>query len=249
MAKIFTIARRELAGYFFSPLAYVIGALFLCACAFKFAPPPAFWTGSREWFILVPHQQASFRSLFEMMGLAMIVAGPLLTMRLLSEEYRSGTVETLLTAPVTDTQVVLGKFLGVMGFYLLLLAGTLLFLVLMIAYAHPDPGVVLMGYLGMVLLGAAYLAVGVFCSTLTRYQLLSAAVAIVILAVLSVLSASAAAHLPEPLNRIAARLDAGSYLSRFARGLFDSRGLVFFLSIAAGFLFLSVKTLESRRWR
>jgi ABC-2 type transport system permease protein len=249
MNKLCTIARRELAGYFFSPLAYVIGALFLCACAFKFAPPPAFWAGSREWFILVPHQQASFRSLFEMMGLAMMIAAPLLTMRLVSEEYRSGTVETLLTAPVTDTQVILGKFFGVLGFFLALLASTLVFLVLMYAYARPDPGVVLMGYVGMILLGSAYLAVGVFCSTLTPYQLLSAAVAIVILSVLAVLAASAAAHLPEPWNLLASRLNAGAYLSRFARGLFDSRGLVFFLSITAGFLFLSVKTLESRRWR
>ena len=87
-----------------------------------------------------------------------------------------------LTAPITDTQVVLGKFVGVVGFYLALLATTGIFCVLMWVYAQGDPGVVAMGYLGMVLLGAAYLAVGVFASTLTRYQLLSAIVAIVMAA-------------------------------------------------------------------
>ncbi len=249
MSKVLTIARKEIAGYFFSPLAYVVGALFLCAVAFKFAPPPAFWTGSREWFILVPHQQASFRALFEMMGLAMTVVAPLLTMRLISEEYHSGTIETLMTASVTDAQVVLGKFVGVFLFYLALLGSTLIFLVLMLLFARPDGGVVVMGYLGMILLGAAFLAVGVFTSTLTRHQLLAAVAAIVILAVFALLSEPLAAHSPEPWNKIAARLSAMSYLRSFARGLFDTRGVVFFLSITGGFLFLSTKTLESRRWR
>ncbi len=249
MSKVLTIARKEIAGYFFSPLAYVVGALFLCAVAFKFAPPPAFWTGSREWFILVPHQQASFRALFEMMGLAMTVVAPLLTMRLISEEYHSGTIETLMTASVTDAQVVLGKFVGVFLFYLALLGSTLIFLVLMLLFARPDGGVVVMGYLGMILLGAAFLAVGVFTSTLTRHQLLAAVAAIVILAVFALLSEPLAAHSPAPWNKIAARLSAMSYLRSFARGLFDTRGVVFFLSITGGFLFLSTKTLESRRWR
>jgi ABC-2 type transport system permease protein len=249
MGKTLSIARRELAGYFYSPLAYVIGALFLCVCAFKFAPPPVFLGGSREWFILVPHQQASLRTLFEMMAAAMVVAAPLLTMRLISEELRSGTIETLLTAPVTDVQVILGKFLGVLGFYVALLASTLIFLILMCIFATPDLGVVVMGYLGMILLGSAFLAVGVFASTLTRHQLLAAAAAIVILAFFALLMSPAAARLPEPWNETAARLNAMHYLKSFARGLFDSRGVVFFLALTGGFLFLSVKMLESRRWR
>ncbi|MBN1555631.1 MAG: ABC transporter permease subunit [Phycisphaerae bacterium] len=249
MGKTFSIARRELAGYFYSPLAYVIGALFLCVCAFKFAPPPGFISGSREWFILVPHQQASLRTLFEMMGAAMVVAAPLLTMRLLSEEFHVGTIETLMTAPVTDAQVVLGKFLGVLGFYLALLGSTLMFLVLMFIFARPDIGVVVMGYLGMILLGAAFLAVGLFASSLTRHQLLAAAAAIVILAFFSLLMSPAAAHLGEPWNQAAARLNAMNYLKSFARGLFDSRAVVFFLALTGGFLFLSIKMVESRRWR
>jgi ABC-2 type transport system permease protein len=110
MGKILTVARREIAGYFFSPLAYVVGALFLCVCAFKFAVPPGFWAGSREMFILVPHQEASFRSLFEMMGLALTVAAPLLTMRLVADEVRSGTIETLMTAPSPTRKSFSGNF-------------------------------------------------------------------------------------------------------------------------------------------
>lgn len=249
MEKTFAIARRELAAYFYSPLAYGIGALFLCVCGFKFAPPPGFWSGSREWFILVPHQQASLRALFDMMGAAMVVAAPLLTMRLLSEELRGGTIETLLTAPVTDTEVILGKFLGVLLFYLALLGSTLVFLLFLFAFATPDAGVLTMGYLGMLLLGAAFLSIGLFASTLTRHQLLAAVAAIGILSIFSLLSAPAAAHLPEPWNQIAARLNAMWYLRNFSRGFFDSRGVVFFLALTGGFLFLSVKLLESRRWR
>jgi ABC-2 type transport system permease protein len=249
MRKILTLARRELAGYFFSPLAWVVGALFLCACALKFCPPPAFWSGSREAFILVPHQQASLRGLFEMMGVAMVVAAPLLTMRLVAEEVRSGTIESLVTAPITDTQVILGKFLGVLGFYLALLASTVVFLVLMLIFATPDAGVVVMGYLGMALLGAAFLAAGLFASTLTRYQLLAAVIGIALAAVFGIFPGQLAVHLPAPLNQLAVNIDAQEYLSRFARGLLDSRALIFFLSLTAGFLFLSVKMLESKRWR
>ncbi|MCK5113231.1 MAG: ABC transporter permease subunit [Phycisphaerae bacterium] len=249
MGKILTLARKEVAGYFFSPLGYVIGAIFLCACAFKFAPPPGFWTGSQDFFILVPNQPASLRGLFELMGMGMTVIAPLLTMKIISEEYHSGTIETLMTAPVTDTQVVLGKFLGVFTFYLALLGTTLIFLVLMFIFAQPDIGLVLMGYLGMILLGGAFIAVGVFASTLSRYQLLSVVVGIVILSLFMLVAGRVSVHAPQPWNQVATTLDAMGHMQKFARGIFDTQSVVFFLSLGGGFLFLSVKLLESRRWR
>ena len=238
MKKAFVLARREMAGYFFSPLAYVIGALFLLS--------------SGLWFfhsIFVPGHEASLRPLFDGMAYIMVFAVPLLTMRLVSEEYRSGTIETLMTAPVTDAEVIGGKFLGVMAFYVMLLAGTVVFLALMAVYGQPDVGVAVMGYVGMVLLGAAYAAVGVFASTLTRYQLVAAVVGAAILATFAILMQVLVAHGPEPLNYIAARLNAMSYFKDFSRGVFDTRGAVYFLSVTALMLFLSVKTLESQRWR
>ncbi len=249
MGKILTLTRKEISGYFYSPLGYVIGAIFLCACAFKFAPPPGFWTGSQDFFILVPNQQASLRGLFELMSMAMTVVAPLLTMKLVSEEYHSGTIETLMTAPVTDTQVVMGKFLGVFTFYLALLGTTLIFLVLMFIFAQPDIGVVLMGYLGMILLGGAFISVGIFASTLSRHQLLSVVVGIMILSLFALLAGGISIHSPEPWNHVAKRLDAMGHMQKFARGIFDTQGVVFFLSMGYGFLFLSVKVLESRRWR
>jgi len=238
MQKALVLARRELAGYFYSPMAYVIGALFVLS------------TGL--WFfhkIFIPGHEASLRPLFEAMAYIMVFAVPLLTMRLMTDEVRSGTIETLLTAPVTDTEVILGKFLGVLAFYVALLAATVGFLVLMIVFGQPDPGVALTGYLGMLLLGAAFIAVGLFASTLTRYQLVAAIVAVSILAGFSLLAQALVAYAPSPLNELAARLNVMTYFRDFSRGVFDTRGLVFFLTITGMFLFLSVKTLESRRWR
>jgi ABC-2 type transport system permease protein len=239
MRKALTVARRELGGYFYSPMAYVVGALFLLVAG---------W-----WFfhsIFRPGQEASLRSLFEVLARIMVFAAPLLTMRLMSEEYRSGTIEKLITSPVSEPAIIVGKFLGVLGFYGALLGSTLVFLVLVSAYGRPDAGVALMGYLGMALLGAAFLAVGLFTSCLTRYQIVAALLAIAILAVFALLMQQVSASAGQEWVRdAAAKVNAMSHFRDFAQGMFDTRGLVYFLSATAIFLFLSVKALESRRWR
>lgn len=238
MKKALVLARREMAGYFFSPMAYIIAALFLLS--------------SGLWFfhkIFVPGNEASMRPLFEAMAYIMVFAVPLLTMRLLSDEFRSGTIETLMTAPVTETEVIVGKFLGVMCFYIVLLACTGVFLALIALYGQADLGVAVMGYLGMLLLGSAFVAVGVFGSSMTPHQLVAAIVSLSILATFTILMQVLATHGPEPINYIAGRLNAMTYFRDFSRGVFDSRGVVYFLSATALLLFLSVKTLESKRWR
>jgi len=247
MRKTLVMAGREMAGHFFSPMAYVIGALFVFVCALKFVPFPG--ARSSGFFILVPGSEASLRPLFEFMTYAMVFVAPLLTMRLVADEYHRGTIETLMTAPISDVEVVLGKFFGVMGFYVALLATTVVFLALMLAYGQPDPGVAIMGYVGMLLLGAMFLSVGLFTSTLTQYQLVAAIVGIVILASVGILMQVLVAHAPGPWNLLASRLNVMTYFKDFSRGVFDTRGVVYFLSATALFLFLSVKTLESKRWR
>jgi ABC-2 type transport system permease protein len=238
MLKTLLIARRELAGFFVSPMAYIIGALLMLACNFSF-----FQT------IFIPGQEATLRPLFESMAYLMIVAVPLLTMKLVSEEFNSGTIETLMTAPVTDTQVILGKYLGVGAFYLTLLSVTLIPSILMAIFSTPDWGIVVMGYLGMAFLGAAYLAVGLFASTTSRYQLVAAIVGGALLGVGVLGPKTLIAYGPSPANTVAAHLDTMSYFQDFARGMFDTRGAIFFASITGVFLFLSIKLLESRRWR
>ena len=238
MRKSLVLARRELASCFFSPMAYVVDAMFLLAAGL--------------WFfykVFLPGSEASIRPLLEAMAYIMVFAAPLLTMRLLSEEYRSGTIETLMTSPVSDAAVVWGKFLGVMALYLMLLALTLVYLALLVIFGQCDLGVAAMGYLGMVLLGAAFISVGLFASALTPHQVVSAIVAAAILAAVAILTQLAVVYGGEPWNYLAAKVNAMTYFKDFSRGVFDSRGAVFFLSFTAFFLFLSVKTLERRRWR
>lgn len=238
MSKTLILARREIGGSFLSSRGYVIGAMFLLAAGL--------------WFFMTVFRQgneATLRPLLESMAYIMTFIIPLMTMRVISDEFHTGTIETLMTAPVTDVQVIVGKFLGVMAFYLVMLSSTLVYLVLIAIFGQPDPGVATMGYLGMILLGAAFIAVGLFASTLTPYQLVAAVVAIAILSVLVFLMPLLTAHGPEPLNQITARLGVMNYFRDFSRGIFDTRGVIYFLSVTGLFLFLSIKTLESRRWR
>lgn len=247
--KTLVVARRELAGYFFSPVAYVIGAAFLAGSAFVFFFGLEVFGVPVFSAVLKRGSEATLRPLFEVMAYIMIFAAPLLTMRLMADEFHSGTIETLMTAPVTDTEVILGKFLGVLGFYAVLLATTVVFLALMSGFGKADAGVAVAGYLGMLLLGAAFLSVGLLASTTTNYQIVAAIISVAILAAFSVLMQLVVTHAGAPLNALAAKLNVMAYFKDFSRGVLDIRGLAFFISATALFLFLSVKTLESRRWR
>ena len=250
MRKVMVLAKRELAAYFFSPMAYVIAALFLVMVGLVFL------LGMKVPFLKIDLQpvfrsgaDSTLRPLFDVLAYGLVVVVPLLTMRLVAEELRMGTIETLMTAPVTDAAVILGKFLGAFGLYLALLATTLVFLLLEILFGQPDYGVALMGYLGMVLLGAAYVSVGLFCSTLTRHQLVAGLVGIAILAFFTGGVYLLVQMMPPEHQGTVAKLNMITYFGDFSKGVFDTRGVVFFVSVTALFLFLSVKVLESRRWR
>jgi ABC-2 type transport system permease protein len=233
------IMQRELVSLFFSPIAYVVGFFFLLLIGMSFV-----------YETLVAGNEASMRALFERMAGVLVFALPLLTMRSVADEFATGAIETLMTAPVSETSVILGKFGGALLFYLALLATTLLHLVLMVTHASPTGGVVMMGYLGMVLLGALFISVGIFASTCTRHQLLSATLAIAILAVFTFVADYGAEYAGrEWLRAVCAYVNVFGHFSDFSRGFLDSGSLVFFLSGTAFFLFLAVKALESRRWR
>jgi ABC-2 type transport system permease protein len=231
-----------LASLFFSPIAYIVGTMFLVLAGFAFVS----WT-------LVPGNEASMRTLLEWLARGMVLAVPLLTMRSLSDEFSSGAIETLMTAPVTDTAVVVGKFLGSFVFYLVLLAATTLHLILMARYADPVGAVVVAGYLGMVLLGGFFIAVGIFASSCTKHQLLAAALGMVILSLFTFAANQGSLYLPTwahvDWKQVCRYVDAYGHFTDFAKGSLDLASVVFFVSGTALFLFLAVKVLESRRWR
>ncbi|MFQ5502123.1 MAG: ABC transporter permease [Phycisphaerae bacterium] len=238
LGKVAALTHRELSAHFLSPVAYIVAAVFLVAMGQLFMSNT-----------LVEGGEASMRAMLDSMAWLLVFAIPMLTMRLLADEFSSGTIETLMTAPVTDIDVVAGKFLGVFLFYLVLLLTTIVHVVLLNLYGSQDLGIVLYGYLGMLLLGALYVSVGLFASSLTRHQLLAALIGIGILAVFTVLVDSFASWKGGDWRVVLGYVNILHHFKDFSRGIFDTKAVAFFLSSTAFFLFLSVKVLESRRWR
>lgn len=239
MQKVGTLTQRELAAFFFSPIAYVVLAVFLVVTGIFFVNDN-----------FVPGGESSLRITFgNYLPVILVFILPMLTMRLLSEEFRSGTIESLMTAPVSDADVVLGKFFGTLVFYLLMLGTTLLHVVLVAMYGTLDVGLVLASYLGLILLGGLYIAVGLFFSACTRNQVIAVICSFVLLAVFTFLAEYLAREQEGTLRVVLQHLSIVSHFQDFARGLVDTNHLIFFLSTTGLFLFLTVKVLESRRWR
>jgi ABC-2 type transport system permease protein len=240
MEKVRLLTRRELSAYFVSPIAYVAMALFLFLAGVFFAFP--------GFGAFRPGQPAQMQYVFSVMTFVLMLVVPALTMRSLAEERGSGTIETLLTAPVTDAQVVLAKFLGCWLFYLGMLAPTLLYVVALAVFGKPDYGPILSGYIGLALLGAMYVAIGLLASSLTRAQVIAFVVAFFPLLVLWVLAPVGGA-LPSPWRTILREAGTMAHYEDFNRGVVAAVHVVYFLAITIYALFLTVKVLESRRWR
>lgn len=238
MSRATVIARRELASYFHSPIAYVAMFLFLVVAGFAF----------RQDF--QPGQPATMRAIFAQMVWLFVAIVPVLCMGLLAQEWATGTIETMMTAPVREHEVVIGKFLGSFLFFLVLLAPTLLFLVMLAVYARPDYGPIFSGYLGLVLVGALFIAIGLFCSSLTRSQVVAAVTAAAILFLVTIIPwwLGTRATLTGFWRGVADQSIFRRYTD-FSKGVIDTGNLVFFIAATAVFLFLTVKVLESRRWK
>ncbi|HLI27951.1 MAG TPA: ABC transporter permease [Chloroflexota bacterium] len=236
MRNIWAIARRELYAYFVSPIAYVVGGLFLLISGFLFS------------LILNLSSEATMRPLFGNLSVIFLFAVPFLTMRLLAEEARSGTLELLLTAPVRDSQLVLGKFLGALLLVLAILACTAIYPAILLLAGNPDRGPILAGYLGIVLQAAAFLAIGLFASSLTQNQIIAAMLTFVILLLLW-LSDALGNYTGGRIGDLFRFLSITRHLDEFPRGIIDTRHVVYFLSVIAVALFLTVQSVQSRRWR
>ncbi len=236
MRTILTIARRELNSYFASPVAYVVAAAFLVVTGFLF------------YLILAYSREASLRGIFANMSVLLLLVAPALTMRLLAEEQRSGTIELLLTAPVRDFEVVLGKFLGGLGLVVAMLALTLYYPLVLFLYGSPEKGHIIGGYLGVLLLSAAFVAIGLFASSLAANQIVAAVVAFTILLLLWLIGAAADIAGP-PVADVFRYMAIDRYYDDFIRGVVDSKAVIYFASVMAVFLFATVRVLETRRWR
>ncbi|HMO50613.1 MAG TPA: ABC transporter permease [Kiritimatiellia bacterium] len=248
MSSFWVLWRKELAGYFLSPVAYVTTAFFLLVMGLVFYLLTGILAAGTPGVGLM---NLMFGSPFYWMTQLVVV--PVLTMRLFAEERRMGTLETLLTAPITDTQVVAAKFAGVFSFYTIMWIPTALFLVGLQAYAAEspplDPGVIAAGYFGMLLSGAMYLAIGLLCSLTTSNQIV-AAISCFSLLILVLFAGFVEYLTAHPAARILTDLMAPHrHMMDFARGVVDTRPVIYFVSVTIGCLFTAVRLLESRQWR
>ncbi|MBI1827787.1 MAG: ABC transporter permease subunit [Planctomycetes bacterium] len=239
MRNVGVLAHRELGAYFLSPIAYAVIAIFL------FTSGLAFGLG-----VFTSGGEASLRNMLNFwLVLILVFVLPMLTMRLISEEMRNGTIETLMTAPVTDSDVVLGKFLGAFLFYLVLLITMLPYPLLLRMYGPVDMKLLGCHYLGLVLLGALYIAASLFFSACTKHQVIAVLLSFALLALMTFAS-DALAQLFEGWTRVVLQqLSVQSHFRDFVRGMLDTNHLVFFISLTGLFLFFAVKRLEMRRWQ
>jgi len=252
MRATLSLIRREFSAYFLSPTAYVVLAIFLAVTGHLFYLTMAQLTAAGPKGVEFPMQLMLGDEKF---WLVYLFIPPLLTMRLFAEERGSGTLEMLMTAPLYDWQVVLCKYLACFAFYVVLWLPTLAYLPLLLGARTPqgavDPMPVVSSYLGLALAGAMFLALGLLVSSLVKSQMVSALLALF----LSLGFIVVGIWRPE--------MDTGSLLYRvlfffsvplhfyrdFSRGLIDTRHVVLYVSVAVFCLFLTVRSLESRRWR
>ena len=241
MSRVAVQLRREFASYFMTPMGFVILAILLLFTGFFFAS------------YLIQTRWSSFQLLVYPLEFGNWVIAPVISMRLIAEERRSGTLENLLTVAVREWEVVLAKYLGAVLFYITLYLPTLLYLGLLYYYAdepaaanRPEIPHALTAYLGLFLSGAAYISIGLFVSTLTRHQIVAAIVTFLAFVSLGVIG-WASQIIGGWLGAIFAYLNFFDHVSAFSRGVISTRDLVYFLSLIVFFLFLSQVSLTLRK--
>lgn len=236
MKNVWAVAVREMRSYFLSPLAYVVIALFLALSGYLFA------------LILANGKEASLRGLIQNVSVLFLFIVPAITMRLLAEEQSTGTVELLLTNPVQEWEIVTGKFLASMLLLLTILVLTLLFPVFLYVFGSPDTGPIITGYVGVILQAGAFMAVGLFASSLTKNQIIAAILAFAFLLILW-LSDNLGQFVGGGLGTIISYLSVITHFQSFPTGVIQTNDVIYYLTLVLAGIVLSTLALQSRRYR
>lgn len=236
MGNTLSIARREFRSYFNSPVAYIIVGLFLLVLGFFF------------WQTFFLQGRATCRDLFRWISRLLVFAAPAIAMRLIAEERRSGTLEVLITMPVRDREVILGKFTAALGLLAVMLLMTLGYPASVAQLGKLDLGPVYCGYLGLFLLGSSFLAIGLWASSITENQLIALVAALVICGALFVVDWFLPL-LPASIASIVEWVSIDYHFQSMMRGVLDSRDVIYFLSVILVFLLLAFRAIESRKWK
>lgn len=237
MSKVSAIAMRELKSFFVSPLAYVIAAIYMLIVGFLF------------WVITMSTKEATMRPLFQNMAVVALLFLPAITMRLLSEERKAGTIELLMTSPVTDAAIVWGKYLSTVVYALFLLALTAVMpIALLILGGKPEWPPLLSGYLAITLMFASIMAIGLMTSSFTQNQIVAAVLALAVTLVMWLLPAAGGAF-GSPWSDAFQYLSIISHLENMSRGVIDSSDIIYYLSVIGVALLITVKSVNVYHWR
>ena len=254
MRNVWLIWRKEMRSYFVSPIAYIL--LLMCALIFGFF----FWSLLQAYlqFSMEAQMRGEMfpmnmpeeitRRLFGNVPVTGLFIIPLITMRLFAEEKRTGTIELLTTSPIRDGEVILGKWLAATTLYACLLLLSAVNIAFLFIYSHPDWKPMLVSYLGLLLQGAALLAIGTFISTLTKNQIIAGAATFGVCLLIFVCG-WVGEYNSETWARVLAYLSVSTHMESFTRGTLDSKDAIYYLTLILVGLFLTARSMESLRWR
>lgn len=254
MSNIIAIAHKELRAYFASPIAYVTIGFF--ALLFGW-----FYINILLYFVRISTQMGQFgpsdsadmnqqfiRPLLLNATVILLFILPMITMRTYAEEKRSGTIELLLTSPLTDFQIILGKFFGAMSLYALMLAVTLPHIGLLFLYGNPEWRPIAVGYLGLLLMGGCFISVGLLISSLTKNQIVAGMLTFSVFLMLWVINWIGSSVGPSA-EKLLTYLSIMGHFEDFSKGILDTTHLVYYVSFITFGLFLTAKSVDSERWR
>jgi len=233
---LWAVWKKEMRIFFLSPVAYIFLGTFL------------FLSGVFFYLGLALTGEASLRPMMNNLALVLMFCLPMLTMRLFAEEVKVGTLELLMTAPISLTSLIGGKWLAALSLCGLLLLLTTPFPAILLWYGEPDTGVLFTSYLGLFLCCAAFASAGLFASTLTRDQMV-AGVGGILLLLPFWLAGMATELVPASIKPVMSRLALNEHLISFGKGVLDTGDVSWFICFSGVFLFLTWRSLESRRWR
>ena len=236
MSPALVISRREIRTYFNSPVAYIVVTVFTVITGYLFFTQ------------LFLEKQAELRQLFGFMPFLFMFMVPAVTMRLLADEKASGTLELLSTMPVRDWEIVIGKFLAALALVCTAVGLTLVFAISVRLLGPLDRGPAIGGYVGLVLMGGAFVAIGVMCSAFTRNSIV-AFIASFGISFALYLFGKLTQFVPEALQPVISFLSIDGHFENIGRGVIDTRDVIYYLSIIGTCLLLATTSLESRRWR
>jgi ABC-2 type transport system permease protein len=247
------IAQRELKAYFASPIAYIVIGFFVLLFGFFYYSLLLYFNqqSAQVGFQGGPAQnvnESMIRPLFLNASVILLFVLPMITMRTYSEEKRSGTIELLLTSPLTDFQIIMGKFLGAMALYAAMLVVTFLHLGILYAFGTPEWIPIATGYLGLLLMGGCFISVGLLISSLTKNQIVAGMITFAVFLLLWVINWVGSFTGPTTMA-VLDYLSITNHLDDFTRGIVDTKHLVYYVSFIAFGLFLTARSVDTERWR